>query len=157
VGKLSRDKGKRGENEIVGIFHQAGCPVAKRTAALQAGLRHYGQLAEADVWIGDGFHVEVKRQEVLRLPTWLRQLDGDCPDGRDGILFYRRSHERWRAVVRLALVQELESALVDAPGRCAPSAIPVLDTRSAAVGLTHRVEVDGVELAHRLVESGWLS
>ncbi len=148
MGKPSRDKGKRGENEIVALYHAAGCRVAKRTAALQAGLRHFGQIAEADVWVGDGFHVEVKRQEVLRLPTWLRQIDGECPEGREGVLFYRRSRESWRAVVKQELVDDLEAEL--------GVTLVSFTARSAAVGMTGRVEIDGAELAHRMVEAGWV-
>lgn len=148
MGKPSRDKGKRGENEIVDLYREAGFPRAKRTAALQAGLRHYGQIAEADVWVGDDFHVEVKRQEVLRIPTWLRQLDTDCPEGRAGILFYRQSRQRWRAVVKRELLDELEATVADH--------LLTYAARSTAVAETDRVEADGVELAHRMVEAGWV-
>lgn len=148
MGKPSRDKGKRGENEVVDLYHRAGCKKAKRTAALQSGMRHYGQLVEADVWIGDDFHVEVKRQEVLRLPAWLKQLDRDCPKGTDGILFYRRSRESWRAVISIALFTALEAEL--------GYALNIIESPSDSVLRTGRIVVEGAELAGRMVEAGWV-
>lgn len=142
MGKASRDKGKRGEREVVAIFRDAGCDRAKRTAPLQAaGLDH----GDADVFIGDGFHVEVKYQETLRLPAWLRQLDRDTQGDDHGILAFRRSRERWRAVVPLSLV----SVLIQETDR--DLKVEAVPTREA---YDDRVVVSLHALARALVEAG---
>lgn len=152
MGKPSRDKGKRGENEVVEIFRSAGANGAKRTAALQAGTRHFGVEADADVWVADGFHVEVKRCETLRIPAWLRQLDRDCPESAEGILAFRRSRERWRALVSCKLLDELEDALDGTEGHISDQA-PL----STVIFETDRRQVDLVGLAISMGEAGWLA
>jgi hypothetical protein len=147
VGKSSRDKGKRGEGEVVDIFQAAGCRSAKRTAALQAAIRE-GVEPDADVSIGPGFHVEVKRQETYALPAWLRQLERDCPEGREGILAYRKNRTRWRAVTSLQFLDELEDEL--------GVSIATYPPRSQVVPSSGRAESDLVELAHLMVEAGWI-
>lgn len=146
MGKPSRDKGKRGENDVVEIFRDAGAKGAKRTAVLQAGTRHFGVEADADVWVADGLHIEVKRQETLRISEWLRQLDRDCPGGAEGILAYRRSREPWCAVVRRQFLCDLEDRL----DRTAVIKPPM----SATIVNLDRVTVDLVGLAQWIVDAG---
>jgi Holliday junction resolvase len=97
MAKMSRDKGKRGELEVVHVFRGAGIP-ADRTAALQAG----GVEGEADVRVGvPGLHVEVKRDEHKSVDAMVRQAEADAPEGAVPVVTYRRNGQPWRAVVPL--------------------------------------------------------
>lgn len=59
MGKTSRDKGKRGEREVVNLLKKAGHS-AQRTAPLQA---HSGDDSGADVLLDDKYKIEVKRRK----------------------------------------------------------------------------------------------
>lgn len=59
MGKASRDKGKRGEREVVNLLKKAGHQ-AQRTAPLQA---HSGNESGADVLLDDKYRIEVKRRK----------------------------------------------------------------------------------------------
>jgi Holliday junction resolvase len=105
MGRASRDKGKRGEREVADLFERAGVP-ARRTAALQAD----GQ-GGADVSLAiPGLHVEVKRAERIELPAWLAQAERDAPEGVEPVVIFRRSRDKWRAVVDAEWLARLLSA-----------------------------------------------
>lgn len=91
----SRDKGARGEREIVALYHAAGFPDAHRTP-LSGGLQWKG-----DVQGIPGLHIEVKRQENLRLWDALAQAEKDCPPGLIPALHFRRSRSSWFVAVPL--------------------------------------------------------
>jgi hypothetical protein len=106
-GRRSRDKGARGEREVVHVFLSRGVR-ADRTAPLQAGCE-----GDADIRTAlEGLFLEVKRQENLRIPDWTRKLEEDCPEGREPVLIFRqngRPHhpEKWRAQVSLDFLIDL--------------------------------------------------
>jgi Holliday junction resolvase len=102
VGRPSRDKGKRGEREVVELAKAAGFEDAHRTAAMQSSRVEY-----ADVHIHPELHAEVKRQENLRLPEWTRQAEEQARPGAEPVVFYRRSNEPWRASVDAAWLLRL--------------------------------------------------
>lgn len=114
MGKPSRDKGARGEREVVAALRRYGLR-AERTASLQAAASA-GEPGHPDVSLPDfpGLHVEVKRQETLRLPAWTRQADAAAGDGADAVVAYRQSGQPWRVCVELdlfaALLAEARSA-----------------------------------------------
>lgn len=97
TGRRSRDKGARGEREVVDVFRSVGLD-AHRAAPMQAG----GVAGYPDVVVeGHPIHVEVKRTETLALPAWTRQAEADARPGEVPVVAYRRSGEAWRAVVPL--------------------------------------------------------
>ncbi len=59
MGKVSREKGKRGEREVVNLLKAEGHQ-AQRTAPLQAAN---GDSSGADVLLDDRFKIEVKRRK----------------------------------------------------------------------------------------------
>lgn len=59
MGKMARNKGKRGEREVVNLLKAAGHH-AQRTAPLQA---HMGDSSGADVLLDDKYKIEVKRRK----------------------------------------------------------------------------------------------
>lgn len=89
MGKAERRKGVRAEAEV-------------RTAFGRAGFTCRGLESGGD-WLAFGrghvLAVEVKRQEVPRLPLWTRQAVADAPPETTPIVCFRRSHEPWSVVV----------------------------------------------------------
>lgn len=91
MGKLSREKGKRGEREFAAILRSLGYDGARRTA------QYCGKTGEADDVIGvDGLHIEVKRCETTKIPEWMGQATRDCIDTENiPVVAHRRSREQW--------------------------------------------------------------
>lgn len=73
MGKLSKNKGKRGEREVVRLLREAGFE-ARRTAPLQAGE---SSLGDPDVELDKRFKIEVKRRKsgLKHLYDWLKDAD----------------------------------------------------------------------------------
>lgn len=94
MSNSERRKGSNGELEVAAIFRAAGFDCDR--VPNSGGLRIKGDLAGSVP-----AHVEVKRCEVLRLPTWMRQAEADAPAGVTPVVAYRRSHENWYAVLPL--------------------------------------------------------
>lgn len=92
----SRDKGKRGEREIVAFYKERGFD-ARRTAPLQAA----GLCDAADVSGVAGFHIEVKRQEALNIWKSLEQAERDAPDGVIPTVHFRRNRSEWYVALPL--------------------------------------------------------
>lgn len=108
MSKASRDKGKRGELEVAGVFTAAGLP-ADRTAALQAGS--VPGAGDVTVRALPGLHVESKRTETYNVPAWLRQVEEALLDGQPYVIAFRKSGtpkrpEPWRAIVDLEWLAE---------------------------------------------------
>lgn len=105
---MSRDKGKRGELEVVAHAVDAGLS-ARRTAPLQAAGHLAPSLAYGDVLIAEfpHLHIEVKRDERMSVDAMVRQAEADAPEGSTPIVAYRRNNGSWRAVVPLSAWLEL--------------------------------------------------
>lgn len=52
-------------------------------------------------------HSEVKRQERLKLPEWLRQAAEEAPAGTIPVVSFRQNRGEWYACLRLADLAEL--------------------------------------------------
>jgi Holliday junction resolvase len=91
VSKAQRDKGLRGELEVKQIFADAGFDVRSFEG-------------QGDNLVIDGsrlLHLEVKRQETLKMDLWSRQAETECSSGAVPLVVYRRSREPWRVSLRL--------------------------------------------------------
>lgn len=101
MSRASRDKGARGEREVVDLARSCGFPYAERTGWRQV------QEDVADVEIAPGFHFEVKRQETWCLPAWLRQAYAAAREGEVPVVAFRRRNRgddpsgRWHVAVDL--------------------------------------------------------
>lgn len=95
----TRDKGARGEREVADLLRSYGLD-AWRTPN-SGGLRTKGDLEGVP-----GYHFEVKRQEVLRLPLWTRQAQGDA-DGAIPVVAYRQNRGEWFACLPLGELAHL--------------------------------------------------
>lgn len=97
--KGRRDKGIRGEAEARKVLEAAGFAVRGLEGMgdhLAIKTHHEGERIDTIV-----FHVEVKRQETLRVDFWHQQAIAEAPDGTIPLLVYRRNGNPWRAVVLL--------------------------------------------------------
>jgi Holliday junction resolvase len=87
VGRASRQKGARGERDFRDLLRDHGF-ACDRDGSEFGDLRHEVE----------GVHFEVKRQERLSLPAWLRQAEEDA-DGRVPVVAFRQSRQPWRVVI----------------------------------------------------------
>lgn len=89
MGKMSREKGKRGEREFAALCSGNGYE-ARRTA------QYCGKTGDAADVIGlPGIHVEVKRVENFRLYDALDQARRDAKDGLLPVVAHRKNNHRW--------------------------------------------------------------
>jgi len=109
VSKRERDKGLRGELEVKHLFEDHRWSMR--------GLEGEGDHIATKWRMINGLidpnapalvvHVEVKRQERLALPAWLRQAEGEAPDGTVPVVCFRQSRSKWYVAVELEKLLEL--------------------------------------------------
>lgn len=92
VGKLSRDKGKRGEREFAALCRDHGYDARR-------GVQYNGLDGE-DVIGLPGVHIEVKRTEALRIYEAIEQAARDAKAGQISIVAHRRNNADWLIVTR---------------------------------------------------------
>lgn len=104
MSKMSRDKGARGEREVVNLACDTGLR-AIRTAQLQTNRA----TGAADILLMDfpGLHVEVKRDERMSVDAMVRQAVRDATGGQWPVVVWRRNKGKWRADVPLEYLFEL--------------------------------------------------
>jgi hypothetical protein len=71
VSRMQRDKGARGEREVVDVF-RSYFPDAAVQRAAGGTEQQTGDLVRVP-----GAFVSVKRQELLRLPLWIREAEAE--------------------------------------------------------------------------------
>ena len=88
MGKMSRDKGKRFERQLAGIFREYGYADARRTA------QYCGKSGDAaDVEGLPGIHAEAKHCEQMRLYDWMEQAKRDAAGtGNRPAVFHKRNN-----------------------------------------------------------------
>ena len=94
MGKMSREKGKRGEREVANILKEHGYD-AKR------GVQYQGSPDSPDVVGLPGVHIEVKRVEAFNLYKALEQSKDDSGDGEMPVVVHRKNGKDWVAVLSL--------------------------------------------------------
>lgn len=103
--KMSRDKGKTGEREVVKVLHQHGFTDARRTGHHQVhkvGGDQQQLAADVECRSLGGVHFEVKRKERFGIYSAMEQATHDagcCPDGNEKvpIVVFRKNRGRWYA------------------------------------------------------------
>lgn len=91
MGKTSREKGKRGERELAGIFRSYGYDCHR-------GVQYHGGPDSPDVIGLPGIHVECKRVERLNMKDAIEQSVSDA--GEDlATVFHRRNGEKWNVTM----------------------------------------------------------
>ena len=90
MGTASRQKGVRGERELIAVLQEKGFK-AKR------GLQFRGGVDAPDVVCTTlPFHLEVKRQERMRMELWMKQAREDAAVyGKVAAVFHKANNKRW--------------------------------------------------------------
>ena len=109
MSRRERDKGARGEREVVTLIRAAGWSRAERTSNGRA------QIGRGDIRNGPAAaHIEIKRQERLNVPAAFDQIVRDADPLDLPVLVHRPSRQQWMATLPLdellALLQLRESA-----------------------------------------------
>lgn len=106
MGKMSRDKGKRGELEIASILRSYGYDCKR-------GQQYHGGGDSPDVTGLPRVHIEVKRTERLDLYGALAQACRDAEKGNLPVVVHRRNDCPWVVIMELddwmALYREWEA------------------------------------------------
>ena len=93
LGKLSKDKGKRGEREVAELLRSHGFEARR-------GQQYRGGPGSPDVIHSvPGLHIEVKRAETLRLYDALDQAVDDAKTSETAVVFHRKSNKRWVVIL----------------------------------------------------------
>lgn len=93
MGKTSRDKGARGEREVVAFLRAEGYDAHRGHQ-----LHQKGGADNPDVLALPGIHIEVKRTEAFRMEDAMAQAHADCGD-RMPTVWHRRNNGRWRVIM----------------------------------------------------------
>lgn len=92
MGKSQREKGKRGEREVVDLFKAFGFDARR-------GQQHKGTNDSPDVIVIEApVQVEVKRRQNMRLYNWMDKLDEEAGTNYP-ILFFRPDNKKWVSVM----------------------------------------------------------
>lgn len=94
MGKMQREKGKRGERELAGILRDHGYDCRR-------GQQFCGAAGDADVIGLPGIHIECKRVERLNLQEAMDQAGRDAREGELPAVFHRRDRSGWLVTMRL--------------------------------------------------------
>jgi hypothetical protein len=104
MGRMSRNKGARGEREFLELL---GTELGEMLARNLQQTRGGG----ADCLMVKGWAIEVKRCESLSRPTWWRQAVKQAErEGVQPMLAYRRNKEPWRVWIKEGCDISVESA-----------------------------------------------
>lgn len=91
MGLSQRTKGANAEREVAHIFLSHGHEARR------------GQVfnGEPDVIVDLPIHVEVKRQEKLSLPAWIRQSEAAAKEGETPVVIFRQNRGKWYITMEL--------------------------------------------------------
>lgn len=81
----SREKGKRYERHVAGLFKSEGYNARR-------GQQYSGANGDADVIGVKGMHIECKHQERMQLYDWMSQAKSDAREGEIPCVIHRRNN-----------------------------------------------------------------
>lgn len=90
----SREKGKKGENELAQILRAYGFEARR-------GQQFSGANGDPDVVGMPGVHIECKRVERLNLSEAMAQSINDARIGETPVVMHRKNREEWLVTIRL--------------------------------------------------------
>lgn len=109
-GRFSKQKGKRGEREVVHLLRGHGYEARR-------GQQFQGSPDSPDV-IAEDFHdchIEVKRTEALSLYTAMEQAKADASSEQRPIVFHKRNGKEWLVIMEAEeFLNLLDSLMIDA-------------------------------------------
>jgi hypothetical protein len=92
--KTSKEKGVALEKTVQASFQSTATKKVRRGFQGGAG----GGLSIPDVSAMDGWHVEVKNEKTLKLPSYHKQLKEDCPSNKKPALVYSVNGNPWISI-----------------------------------------------------------
>lgn len=95
MGKMSRDKGKRGERELASKLREYGYDTRR-------GQQYCGANGDADVIGLPGIHIECKRTERLSLYDAMAQSKADARKGEMPVVMHRKNNSEWLVIQPLS-------------------------------------------------------
>ena len=102
TGKMSRDKGKRGERELAALLNKLF-----NIDTCRRGQQYCGLAGNADVVGIAGVHSEVKRVESLNITKAMAQAVDDCPDSDVPVVHHKKNGGDWMTTIRTEDLPEL--------------------------------------------------
>lgn len=106
AGSMSRNKGKRGEREIIDwlqpIVDEEFKRVGREPIRLERNLLQ-AHLGGADVFGLEWMSMEVKRHETLQVSGWWNQCLKQCSGGQVPILCWRQNQGKWHVRTRVPI------------------------------------------------------
>ena len=107
MGKLSKEKGKRGEREVAELLREHGWNARR-------GQQFTGGGDSPDVVSTlPGVHIEVKRTETLQLYPAMQQAADDAASGCMPTVWHRRSGKEWIVILTAQDFLRLMEKVVD--------------------------------------------
>ena len=111
MGRMSRQKGKRGEREAAAELGAILEVQARR------GVQYQGGPDSPDVVLeGVAIHVEAKRVEALNLYAALEQATEDAPQGSTPLVWHRRNNKPSVVIVETLRLVDLAREVVRVAG-----------------------------------------
>lgn len=92
MGKMSREKGKKGEREVASFLKSYGYDARR-------GQQFCGIEGDADVIGLPGIHIEVKRTETLKLYDAMYQSKRDAKEGEIPTVWHRKNECKWVVIL----------------------------------------------------------
>lgn len=92
MGRMSKEKGKRGEREIASFLKAYGYDARR-------GQQFCGIEGDADVIGLPGIHIEVKRTETLKLYDAMYQSKRDAKEGEIPTVWHRKNECKWVVIL----------------------------------------------------------
>lgn len=93
TGRMARNKGARGENELAKLLSdELGYVVKRKLGQARDGAD--------DIEVGP-YRIECKRQETLSIMKWCRQVEACTKPDEIPTVIFRQNGEQWRVVLRL--------------------------------------------------------
>ncbi len=107
MGRMSRQKGKRGEREAAAeLGALLGCDARR-------GVQYQGGPDSPDVVLeGIALHVECKRTETLNLYSAIEQAKKDAPQGSVPLVWHRRNGRQSVVIVETSRLIDLARELM---------------------------------------------
>lgn len=106
MSKAQRDKGKRGEREVVAIMKDWGFPEARRA-------RQSDGAVDPDVAGCEPLWLEVKRRKSIASCRFMDQSVSDAKEGTLPIVVMREDNGEWIVCVRVADCPAFVAALAE--------------------------------------------
>jgi hypothetical protein len=106
MGRMSREKGKRGEREACKALSDALGGLYRRS------VQYCGRGGDADIEGLSGLSIEVKRAERFNLYSALEQALQDKLPGESPIVLHRRNGKPWVMVCYVQDMKEVSDAIL---------------------------------------------